>query len=55
MKNYIVSYTIKKNCREYGESMTVTAPNAKEAARLCKLAVKEKTGRNAFRPVAKAL
>lgn len=53
MKNYIVTYFIKANRQEYERTMTVVAMNAKEACSICKDVVKVRTGRNAFRPVAK--
>lgn len=54
MKTYQVFYWIKKNRREYLEHMFVAATNAKEACKVCKQQVKEKTGRNAFRPTTNA-
>ena len=54
MKNYIVHYYIKANRTEFERTMTVSAMNAKEACSICKDVVKVQTGRNAFRPVAKA-
>lgn len=54
MKNYLVRYYIKANRTEYLMTMTVLARNAKEACSLCKETV-AKYGKNAFRPVAKAL
>lgn len=53
MKNYLVSYYIKANRTEYLMAMTVLASNAKEACSFCKDIVKVRTGKNAFRPVAK--
>lgn len=53
MKTYQVFYWIKKNGREYLEHMFVNANNAKEATKVCKQQVKERTGRNAFRPTTK--
>lgn len=52
-KTYQVFYWIKKNRHEYLEHMFVAANNAKDACRICKEQVKEKTGRNAFRPSTK--
>ena len=54
MKTYQVAYWIKKNGIEYPEHMLVEASTAKEAAQVCKQKVKAQTGRNAFRPTAKA-
>lgn len=54
MKNYLVRYYIKANCMDFEKTMTVSAMNAKEACSICKDAVKAQTGKNAFRPVAKA-
>lgn len=54
MKTYQVFYWIKKNRHEYLEHMFIRASNAKEACRICKEQVIEKTGRNAFRPTTKA-
>ena len=54
MKNYTVTFIIKANRKEFERTMTVVAMNAKEACAICKDIVKVKTGRNAFRPVAKA-
>ena len=53
MKNYQVFYWIKANKKEYLEHMFVTAKNSKEACKRCKELVKERTGRNAFRPTTK--
>jgi hypothetical protein len=53
-KTYQVFYWIKKNRHEYVEHIYVSANNAKEACKVCKEVVKEKTGRNAFRPTTKA-
>jgi hypothetical protein len=53
-KTYQVFYWIKKNRHEYLEHMFVPANNAKDACRICKELVKERTGRNAFRPSTKA-
>ena len=53
-KTYQVAYWIKKNGTEYPEHMLVEASTAKEAAQVCKQRVKAETGRNAFRPIAKA-
>lgn len=50
MKNYTVYYVIKANRAEWLHKMDVEAVNAKEAIRLCKMAVYEKSGKNAFRP-----
>lgn len=55
MKNYLVRYYIKANRTEYLMTMTVLASNAKEACSLCKADVKARTGKNAFRPVAKSV
>ena len=49
-KNYQVFYWIKKNKMEYLEHMFVRAHNKREAYTICKEVVKERTGRNAFRP-----
>ena len=54
MKCYQVFYWIKKDRKEYLEHIFVTANNAKEACAKCKRIVREKTGRNAFRPTTKA-
>ena len=53
-KTYQVFYWIKKNRHEYLEHLFITAPTAKAACRTCKELVKERTGRNAFRPSTKA-
>ena len=50
MKQYQVFYWIKKNGMEYLEHMFIRAYNKREAFAICKATVKEKTGRNAFRP-----
>ena len=50
MKNYTVYYVIKANRNEYLCEAAVEAQNAKEACRLVKEEVRERTGRNAFRP-----
>lgn len=50
MKSYQVFYWIKKNGHEYLEHLFVVAKNQKEACSKVKAIVKEKTGRNAFRP-----
>lgn len=54
MKNYTVTYFIKANRQEFEKTMPVVAMNAKEACSICKDIVKAKTGKTAFRPVAKA-
>jgi hypothetical protein len=54
MKSYQVSYALKKNNRDEWHDMIVEAQNAKDACRICKEQVKAQTGRNAFRPTAKA-
>ena len=53
-KTYQVFYWIKKNRHEYLNHMFVAADNAKAACQICKEQVREKTGRNAFRPSTKA-
>lgn len=53
MKNYVVWYWIKANRQEVLLNMLVSAENSKAACAKCKLLVKEKTGRNAFRPTTK--
>lgn len=55
MKDYNVRYWIKAYRTEVEHNMFVTANNAKDACAICKALVKEKTGRNAFRPVAKRI
>lgn len=50
MKNYTVYYVIKVNRAEWLHKMVVESVNAREAVRLCKTAVFEKSGKNAFRP-----
>lgn len=52
-KSYQVFYYIKANRRETLHHMFVMADNSKEACKVCKEVVKEKTGRNAFRPTTK--
>lgn len=54
-KDYQVFYVIKRNRKEYLYHMFVRANNQREAIEQCKAVVFEKTGRNAFRPTAKAL
>lgn len=54
MKQYQVFYWLKMNNHEYLRHMFVTAPNAREACKVCKEEVKKQTGRNAFRPTTKA-
>ncbi len=49
-KCYQVFYWIKKNKMEYLEHIFIYANNAREACKKCKEVVKNKTGRNAFRP-----
>ena len=53
MKTYQVYYWIKANRTEKLYVMPVAAANAKEACAKCKVEVKEKNGRNAFRPTTK--
>ena len=53
-KSYKVFYYIKANGRETMHHMFVMADNSKDACKICKEVVKEKTGRNAFRPKTKA-
>ena len=53
MKTYQVYYWIKANRTEKLYVTPITAANAKEACGKCKAEVKEKTGRNAFRPTIK--
>lgn len=55
MKTYNVFYYIKSNGIESMNNMKIEANSSKEACAKCKETVKEKTGRNAFRPTAKAL
>ena len=52
-KTYQVFYWTKKYRHEYLEHVFVPANNAKDACRICKEQVREKTGRNAFRPTTK--
>ena len=54
MKSYLVRYYIKANNTEFERTMTLYAKNAKDACSMCKITVKIQTGKNAFRPVAKA-
>lgn len=54
-KSYQVFYWIKRDRHEFLHHIFVNAENAKEACRIAKAVVKEKTGRNAFRPTTKAL
>lgn len=54
MKEYNVFYTIKANRLKILKNMKIEASNSKEACAKCKEIVKEKTGRNAFRPTTKA-
>lgn len=49
-KEYQVFYYIKTGKREELNHIFVMAQNQREARRKCKEIVKEKTGRNAFRP-----
>lgn len=49
-KQYQVFYYIKTGKREELNHIFVMAQNQREACRKCKEIVKEKTGRNAFRP-----
>lgn len=51
---YQVYYWIKRDRHEYLQSIFVAAENAKEACKTAKATVREKTGRNAFRPTTKA-
>ena len=54
VKDYEVYYYTKSNKTEYINSiMIVGALNAKDACRMCKQLVKERTGKNAFRPTTK--
>lgn len=50
MKNYTVYYIIKANHQEWLHKMTVEAENSREATKVCKKEVFEKTKKNAFRP-----
>lgn len=52
-KSYQVFYYIKRGKREELNHMFVMASNQKEACRKCKEIVRERTGRNAFRPTCK--
>ena len=54
MKTYNVFYYIKVNRIEIMKNMEIEADSSKEACAKCKEIVKEKTGRNAFRPTTKA-
>lgn len=49
-KSYQVFYYIKANRTETLHHMFVSANNAREACSLVKELVKERTGKNAFRP-----
>lgn len=49
MKQYTVYYVIKTNRREWLHKMEVEAANSREAAKICKKRVYEKTKKNAFR------
>lgn len=53
-KSYQVFYWIKRDRHEFLHHIFVNAENAREACRVAKAVVKEKTGRNAFRPTTKA-
>ena len=53
MKTYNVFYYIKVNRLEIMKNMDIEACSSKEACAKCKEIVKEKTGRNAFRPTTK--
>lgn len=50
MKQYTVYYIIKANSREWLHKMEVKAANSREATKVCKERVYEKTKKNAFRP-----
>jgi len=53
-KMYQVFYWIKKDNHEFLHHIFVNAENAKDACKVAKQVVREKTGRNAFRPTTKA-
>lgn len=53
-KDYQVFYWTKSNRIEYLHHIFVRAQNAKEACKIARDVVKEKTGRHAFRPTTKA-
>ena len=53
-KSYQVFYWIKRDRHEFLHHIFVNAENAREASNDAKAVVKEKTGRNAFRPTTKA-
>lgn len=55
MKNYQVFYYIKANRTETLNHMFIIAKNKKEACAKCKEVVRERTGRNAFRPYAEEI
>lgn len=52
-KTYQVFYWIKQNKHEYLNHIFIKATNAKEACKTAKEVVKNKTGKNAFRPTTK--
>lgn len=50
MKKYVVYYIIKANRREWLHKMEVEAANSREATKVCKERVYERSKKNAFRP-----